>query len=339
MITLKEIAQECKVSVATVSKALNDMNDVSEKTKEEIRLVARKLGYYPNSNARALKTNRSFNIGVLFVDESNSGLTHDYFANVLDSFKKSVEEKGYDVTFINSRHSQGLTYLEHSRYRNLDGVIIACVDFEDPKVLELVRSDELPVVTIDHVFDYRIAVMSDNIQGMHDLVEYAYSKGHRRMAYISGDDTSVTRNRVGSFIRSLERHYIKTPEEYLVSSAYRNPDLAYRYTRRLLQLHDSPTCIFYPDDYSAIGGINAIRDTGLSVPENISVIGYDGSYISQIMSPKLTTIKQDTARIGSVAAEKLIHLIENPRTTLIQRFVMNGELIEGESVADINDQL
>ena len=322
--------------MATVSKALNDMKDVSPETKEEIKNTARRLGYYPNSSARALKTNRTYNIGVLFVDESNSGLTHDYFAQVLDSFKKSVEKEGYDLTFINSTHNRNLTYLEHSRYRGVDGVVIACVDFDDPQVLELVRYDAIPVVTIDHVFDYRIAVMSDNIQGMHDLVEYAYSKGHRRMAYISGDDTAVTRNRVGSFVRSLEKHYIDTPEEYLISSAYRNPELAYKYTRQLLQLMDSPTCIFYPDDYSAIGGINAIRDVGLSVPDNISVVGYDGSYISQIMSPRLTTLRQDTAKIGSVAAEKLIHLIENPRTTLIQRFVMNGELVAGESVADIN---
>ena len=336
MVTLREIAKECKVSVATVSKALNDMKDVSPETKEEIKNTARRLGYYPNSSARALKTNRTYNIGVLFVDESNSGLTHDYFAQVLDSFKKSVEKEGYDLTFINSTHNRNLTYLEHSRYRGVDGVVIACVDFDDSQVLELVRYDAIPVVTIDHVFDYRIAVMSDNIQGMHDLVEYAYSKGHRRMAYISGDDTAVTRNRVGSFVRSLEKHYIDTPEEYLISSAYRNPELAYKYTRQLLQLMDSPTCIFYPDDYSAIGGINAIRDVGLSVPDNISVVGYDGSYISQIMSPRLTTLRQDTAKIGSVAAEKLIHLIENPRTTLIQRFVMNGELVAGESVADIN---
>ena len=336
MVTLREIAKECKVSVATVSKALNDMKDVSPETKEEIKNTARRLGYYPNSSARALKTNRTYNIGVLFVDESNSGLTHDYFAQVLDSFKKSVEKEGYDLTFINSTHNRNLTYLEHSRYRGVDGMVIACVDFDDPQVLELVRYDAIPVVTIDHVFDYRIAVMSDNIQGMHDLVEYAYSKGHRRMAYISGDDTAVTRNRVGSFVRSLEKHYIDTPEEYLISSAYRNPELAYKYTRQLLQLMDSPTCIFYPDDYSAIGGINAIRDVGLSVPDNISVVGYDGSYISQIMSPRLTTLRQDTAKIGSVAAEKLIHLIENPRTTLIQRFVMNGELVAGESVADIN---
>ena len=339
MITLKEIAQECGVSVATVSKALNDMKDVSPQTKEEIRHVARKLGYFPNSSARALKTNRTYNIGVIYSDVSNSGLTHDYFAGVLDSFKRSVEAKGYDITFINSECSHGLTYLEHSIYRNVDGVIIVCVNFEDPQVLELVRNEDIPVVTIDYVFDYRIAVMSDNIQGMHDLTEYAYSKGHRRMAYISGDNTAVTRSRVGSFVRSLEKHYIETPDEYLISSAYRNPDLAYKYTRKLLQLRDSPTCIFYPDDYSAIGGINAIRDTGLSVPQNISVIGYDGSYISQIMSPALTTIKQDAAGIGSVAADKLLHLIENPKTTLIQRFVMSGQLIEGETVADINEQI
>ena len=335
MVSLKDIASECGVSVATVSKALNDLNDVGQDTKVRVREAARKLGYLPNSSARTLKTNRSYNIGVLFVDEAQSGLTHDYFAHVLDSFKKVVEAQGYDITFISSTHSHNMTYLEHSRYRGVDGVVIACVDFFDPQVMELIRS-QLPVVTIDHVFDYRIAVLSDNIQGMHDLVEYVCSKGHRKVAYIAGDDTSVTKNRVGSFYRSMEKRGISVPDEYVVYSSYRNPELAYEKTKKLLQLPDRPTCIMYCDDYSALGGINAIREEGLSIPEDISVVGYDGSYITQILDPKLTTLKQDTEKIGKVAAEKLIHLIENPKTTLIQRMVIDGQLLEGGSVKDIN---
>jgi LacI family transcriptional regulator/LacI family purine nucleotide synthesis repressor len=335
MVSLKDIAQECGVSVATVSKALNDLNDVGQDTKEKVRNAARELGYLPNSSARTLKTNRSYNIGVLFVDEAQSGLTHDYFAHVLDSFKRVVEEQGYDITFINSTHNHNMTYLEHSRYRGVDGVVIACVDFFDPQVMELIRS-QLPVVTIDHVFDYRIAVLSDNIQGMHDLVEYVCSKGHKKIAYIAGDDTSVTKNRVGSFYRSLEKKEINIPDEYVLYSSYRNPDLAYLRTKKLLALPDRPTCIMYCDDYSALGGINAIREAGLSIPEDISVVGYDGSDIARILEPKLTTLKQDTERIGRVAAEKLIHLIENPKTTLIQRMVIDGQLLEGGSVKDIN---
>lgn len=335
MVSLKDIAAECGVSVATVSKALNDLNDVGPDTKERVRETARKLGYLPNSSARTLKTNRSYNIGVLFVDEAQSGLTHDYFAHVLDSFKKVVEAQGYDITFINSTHNHNMTYLEHSRYRGVDGVVIACVDFFDPQVMDLIRS-QIPVVTIDHVFDYRIAVLSDNIQGMHDLVEYVCSKGHKKIAYIAGDDTSVTKNRVGSFYRSLEKRDINIPDEYLLYSSYRNPELAYDRTKKLLKLADRPTCIMYCDDYSALGGINAIREEGLDIPGDISVVGYDGSYIAQILEPKLTTLKQDTERIGRVAAEKLIHLIENPKTTLIQRMVIDGTLLEGGSVKDIN---
>ena len=335
MVSLKDIAAKCGVSVATVSKALNDLNDVGQETKERVRAAARELGYLPNSSARTLKTNRSYNIGVLFVDEAQSGLTHDYFAHVLDSFKRVVEAKGYDITFINSTHNQNMTYLEHSRYRGVDGVVIACVDFFDPQVLDLIRS-QIPVVTIDHVFDYRIAVLSDNIQGMHDLVEYVCSKGHRKIAYIAGDDTSVTKNRVGSFYRSLEKKGINIPDEYVLYASYRNPDLAYDRTKKLLKLADRPTCIMYCDDYSALGGINAIREEGLNIPDDISVVGYDGSNISQILDPKLTTLKQDTEKIGRVAAEKLIHLIENPKTTLIQRLVIDGTLIEGGSVKNLN---
>ena len=335
MVSLKDIATECGVSVATVSKALNDLNDVGQETKERIREVARTLGYFPNSSARTLKTNRSYNIGVLFVDEAQSGLTHDYFAHVLDSFKRTVEAQGYDITFINSTHNNNMSYLEHSRYRGVDGVVIACVDFFDPQVMDLIRS-QIPVVTIDHVFDYRIAVLSDNIQGMHDLVEYVCDKGHRKIAYIAGDDTSVTKNRVGSFYRSLEKREITIPDEYLLYSTYRNPDLAYLRTKKLLALPVPPTCIMYCDDYSALGGINAIREAGLSIPDDISIVGYDGSYITQILEPKLTTLKQDTERIGRVAAENLIHLIENPKTTLIQRMVIDGRLLEGGSVADLN---
>ena len=146
MVSMKDISAHCGVSVATVSKALNDHKDIGEKTKKRIRQAAKELGYSPNAAAKSLKTNRTYNLGVLFADEAMSGLTHDYFAHVLDSFKNAVEEKGYDITFINCcrKRAVRMSYLEHSRYRRFDGVVIACVDFFDPEVEELVRS-EIPV--------------------------------------------------------------------------------------------------------------------------------------------------------------------------------------------------
>ncbi len=97
MVSMKDISAVCGVSVATVSKALNDQSDIGQETKKRIRKVAEEMGYFPNTAAKMLKTNRSYNIGVLFNHEDYSGLTHDYYAFVLDSLKNTVEEKGYDI--------------------------------------------------------------------------------------------------------------------------------------------------------------------------------------------------------------------------------------------------
>ena len=186
MSSLKDLARECGVSVATVSKALNGQSDISAATRDRVREAARRMGYVPNMAARAMKTNRTYNLGVLFVDERQSGLAHEYFSAVLDSFKVQVEKLGYDITFVNRNlGGRTMTYLEHCHYRGVDGAVIACVDFNDPQVVELVNSD-VPVVTIDHVFNNRMAVLSDNVNGLSALVRYAYANGHRRIAFIHG---------------------------------------------------------------------------------------------------------------------------------------------------------
>jgi DNA-binding LacI/PurR family transcriptional regulator len=322
--------------VATVSKALNNHSDISEVTKRNILNVAKEMGYYPNLFARALKTNRTYNIGVLFVDEAQSGLTHEYFANVLDSFKVEAESHGYDITFINKHIGlKTMSYYEHSKYRGVDGVVIACIDFSDPDVIELIHSD-LPVVTIDHVFDNRTAIVSDNVKGMRDLILYIYEKGHRKISFIHGADSSVTKNRVGSFYKTLNELGIDIPDEYVKSGIYHDAETTYRLTKDILELKDRPTCIIFPDDFSCVGGINAIKDYGLSIPEDISIAGYDGVLLSQVLDPKLTTLKQDTKALGKNAAEKLIALIENPKANIIERVVVEGSLIPGESVKDIN---
>ena len=335
MVSMKEIAKKCNVSVASVSKALNGYSDISEETRKFILKTASEMGYLPNSSARTLKTKRSYNLGVMFVDEAASGLTHDYFNHVLESFKRTAEERGYDITFTSGKISgQKLSYYEHCRYRGVDGVVVACVDFYADEVQELIRS-EIPVVTIDHVFDGNIAVVSNNSQGMEDLVTYIYQQGHRRIAYIHGDNTSVTRIRLAGFYRTLQRMGVDTPDDYIKESPYRDADSAAKATGELLDLPNPPTCILYPDDYAAIGGINEIRERGLRIPEDISIAGYDGINIAKILEPKLTTLCQDTVVIGRIAAEKLIDLIENPKTTLNDRFTVDGTLIKGASVKQL----
>lgn len=333
MVSLKDISVACGVSVATVSKALNDHKDIGEETKERVRRIAKEMGYLPNLSARALRTNRTYAIGVLFADEAGNGLTHDHFCRVLDSFKRTAEASGYDITFINSCKNRvgGMTYLAHSRYRGFDGVLLACVDFEDPEVVELLQSD-LPMVTIDYMFNNRIAVMSDNVRGMQDLVEYIYQMGHRRIAYIHGEQTAVTASRLSSFYRTVERLGLKIPDTYVREAAYRDTTATYWVTKELLELPMPPTCIIYPDDFAAFGGINAIREKGLRIPEDISVAGYDGIPLAGQLQPHLTTIKQDAEQVGAVAARHLVNLIERPKTTLVEQIVIPGKLVEGKSV-------
>lgn len=337
MVSMKDISAACGVSVATVSKALNDHRDIGEKTKERIRQTAKEMGYFPNSAAQALKTNRTYNIGVLFVDEARSGLTHDYFSYVLDSFKRTAEEYGYDITFINCSKSDRnrMSYLEHAKHRGVDGVVVACIDFHDPEIMELVRSD-IPVVTIDYIFNNRIAVVSDNVNGMNQLLTYVYDKGHRRIAYIHGADSAVTQSRLTSFYKTAKDLGLEIPEEYILEAAYRNTKETFKRTLELLDLPQPPTCILYPDDFASYGGMNAIQARGLRIPEDISVVGYDGIPAARHIEPKLTTLKQDTERIGSEAARSLISLIEEPKSTPIQVIMIGGRVLEGHSVKDLN---
>ena len=332
LVTIKDISKACGVSPSTVSKVFNGYSGISQETADSVFSAAEKLGYTPNAAARMLKTNRSHNIGVLFVDALQSGLRHEYFSAMLNSLKDEAEKRGYDVTFISQNlGGRPMSYLEHCRYRNCDGVVIACVDFFDPAVTELIRSD-IPIVTVDHTFDQRGAVISDNVQGMTDLVNYIFSRGHRDIAYIYGDDTSVTRNRLAGFHRTCARLGISAPDEYVIAARYHDPESCAKATRKLMELKRPPTCILYPDDIALLGGRNQLESMGLSIPDDISVAGYDGAYLSQALRPTLTTVQQDTDTLGRLAARRLIQAIETPKTYLPRQELIPGKLLEGGTV-------
>ena len=337
MVSMKDVSKRCGVSVATVSKALNDHSDIGEATKKLVRETARQMGYFPNASAKQLKTNKSHNIGVLFMDEAGSGLTHDFYANILESIKVTAEARGYDITFINTnKKALNMTYLEHSRYRGFDGVAIACARYDDPEVMELALSD-IPVVTIDHIFEKRSAIMSDNTKGMKDLLTFIYEEcGHRAIAYIHGEDSRVTRSRIECFRQFMEDHNISIPEGYVVPARYRDTKLCAQITKRLLLRSDRPTCILCPDDFSAIGAINAAAGMGLSIPRDISIAGYDGINIAKTLEPKITTIEQNTDKMGKRAAECLIDSIEKPEIRTALRVVVEGTLLKGDSVRCLN---
>lgn len=335
MVTIKDISKKCGVSSATVSKVLNGRGDIGEETSKRIKAVAKEMGYFPNSMARTLKTKKSNNLGVLFTDETNSGLTHEYFSAILNSFKNQAEELGYDITFLSQKTGDmKLSYLEHCKYRYFDGIVVANVDFEDSQVLELVQSD-MPTVIIDYLFNNKTTILSDNVTSLEALITHVHEKGHSKIAFIHGELTLVTKNRLAGFYKTCQALGIEVNEDYIKQGAYHNPKESGLATRELLKLKDPPTCILYPDDFSYIGGMNEIERQGLSIPADISTVGYDGIYLSQVLRPKLTTWKQDTDILGKEAAIQLIDTINNPKTFIPKQITVPGTLLVGKSVQDI----
>ena len=331
--TIKDLARHCGISISTVSKVFNGYTDISEATRSQVLKAAREIGYKPNALARALKTNRTYNLGVLFVDDRRSGLTHPFFASVLNAFKAEAEAMGYDITFIN--HNIGameMTYLEHCRYRNVDGVCLACVDFRAGEVIELVNSG-IPCVTVDYVFEGRPAVLSDNRGGMAALVAFAVEQGHRRIAYIHGQRNSrVTEDRLDSFRQAVASRGLPLPGNYVVASQYGDAEDVRGQTLRLLQSPDRPTCVLLPDDAAAFGALEAARSLGLKVPEAVSFAGYDGIPLSQVLSPRLTTIRQDAVSMGREAARLLVERVERPGSPVPAPVTIPGQLMTGESM-------
>lgn len=335
MTTIKDISKKSGFSVSTVSKALNNSSEIGEDT-TAIKKIALEMGYLPNAAARLLKTNKSFNVGILFIDEMQSGLGHEYFSAVIDSFKVEVESLGYDITFISTNiGNMKMSYYDHCKYRHIDGVVIASVDFNDQRVIDLIQS-EIPVVTIDHIFNECTAILSDNLAGVQDLVNYIFNKGHRKIAYIHGEDTSVTQRRIAGFHRACKKLGIKVPKEYIKEARYHDPKSSGLATRELLNLKDPPTCIMYPDDFSFIGGMNEVEKHELNIPDNLSVTGYDGIYLSQVLRPRLSTYKQNTEALGRKAAINLIEAINEKETYIPKQIYVKGELLEGDSVKKID---
>ena len=145
----------------------------------------------------------------------------------------------------------------------------------------------------------------------------------------------MTECRLTGFYRACEDLGLEIPEEYVEACEYHEPISCHEATKRLLALDPRPTCIFFPDDYAYIGGINAIYEQDLRVPEDISVVGYDGTHMATMVSPRLTTWHQNTVELGRIAAAKLIERIEHPRTTAPEHIVIEGSLLDGETVADL----
>lgn len=336
MVTLKEIAAACGCSIATVSKALNGGSDVSRAVAARIREEAAKMGYFPNAAARTLKTNRSNVVGMLMFLRDASVWTHGYFGSIAVNIQREMELQGFDITPINSQYAaERGGYLNFCRYRNYDGIILMSAGFSESNLMELVDS-EIPLVAIDYAVKNRSAVMSDNKSGIAEMLRYAVARGHRKIAFIHGERNAVTNDRLTSFIDTARALGLELPDDYLISSFYNDSLACATATNRLLDLPVPPTCIFFPDDFALIGGLNELRRRGLNAPEDISIAGYDGISLAQRLSPEITTVAQDSVGIGRQAARMLLREIERPKDFIPTHMVLPCRFMPGGTIRDIS---
>ncbi|MDA3931856.1 MAG: LacI family DNA-binding transcriptional regulator [Tenericutes bacterium] len=339
MVTIKDISKKSGVSIATVSKALNDYPDISRKTKILIQNMAKDMGYVPNSSARSLKTHQSFTIGIIFEDITNYGLQHPLFSKILESYKKFVETRGYDIMFLakNMGNQQG-SYLQHSMRKQVDAILVLCEDFNSEEMIELYKS-KIPTIVIDYIVPTAVTITSNNDQGMEQGVKFLYDLGHQKIAHIYGDrHTYIGGQRKLAFENSIKKYNLPLNEEFLISGEYFSKEDGYQAMQKLLALDEQPTAVFCASDMLAIGSIQAIKDAGKRVPEDYSIVGFDGVDIGQLISPRLTTIRQDARKMGEIAARKTFQYFDNPNGDQLGDVVtVDTYLINGESTRVLKD--
>jgi DNA-binding LacI/PurR family transcriptional regulator len=339
MATIYDIAKLCNLSPTTVSKALSGASDVSVNTRNRVRQVASQLDYIPDGQARGLSQNRTWTICVLCQDGSEMGLRHYLFAGIIESFKSVVERHGYDIVFISNQVGKmGLSYYGHCRYRKADGVLIVNTNYSSKEAIELIESD-IPKIAVDYSDALIGCVMTDCDKSMSLLYNHLYDLGHRNIVYMHGEDKYVTNARINSLRKAMALKGETLNPEALIQSQYYSLQGGYQSMQEVLVRSSRPTAVIASDDYSAIGAIKAVRDAGLSVPGDISIVGFDGIEITQLFTPRLTTIRQDTTGMGVKAAESLIkQILGIDKNRRPENIILEPQLLIGTSCRNINEE-
>jgi LacI family transcriptional regulator len=303
--------------VATVSRVFNGYTDVSDETRKRVLESARRLEYTPSRAARTLVRKRSEVIGVfLFTGTDHPDIQHPFFQEVLVALKHEVGEAGFDLLlFATERHELGISaasYLGRARNHGVDGLVLMGVDPHDPELSPLIEGG-IPTVAVDiELVGGRAGyVTSDNQGGAALAVRHLWELGHRRIATISGpDEMKAGHDRLVGFRDALADVNGGTDERYVVTGDFYT-ETGYAAMQRLLELPEPPTAVFAASDLMAVGAIRAIEDSGRRCPDDISVVGFDDIQLAELISPPLTTIRQDKRGLGSTAAQSLVEMIED----------------------------
>lgn len=315
MATIYDVSKKTGFSIATVSKVINNYTGVSPKTRKLIEEAIKELEFTPNTTARTLATKKSWLIAIILEEESGAGITHPHFSGILKGFQEKAATYGYDTVFLNSfMGEKKMNYLEHCKYRNVDGVLISQSSKFTDNISSLLNG-EIPAVSVETCYPNIPTVNSDNKLGAKQALEHLYLLGHRKIAHISSSiapSSQAGRERYEAYIEFLEENNLELDMRYIAEGNKYTPLDGEIATNKLLQQcgDDLPTAIFTSYDGYAFACINVLKERGFSVPNDISVIGFDDLPYVEHIKPGLSTIRQNRNEIGEKAAKILVDLIE-----------------------------
>ena len=325
-VTLNDVAKVAGVSASTISRALKDDPRISLEVIQKVKKISSELGYVPNITARSLKTGRSQIIGLLVRD-----INDEWSAAVIPAVEKECSNFKYALLLSNSDSdlNREQYYLNVLKQRNVEGVLILTPLSSDQESY-LKIADEIPMVLVDtYLSEPKLnAITVDHELGSYISTSHLLDLGHRETAFISGPlNISPSRQYRHGYYRALSERGILDDKRLFVEEKRIDVEHGYRAMQKILEKYPGITAVATGSDLMAAGAMKAVKDGGLAIPDDISIVGYDDIPMSSFLSPALTTIRQDRGVLGRLAVEMLMGVIEgnsiNPKQiTIPPEFVL-----------------
>jgi len=322
--TIYDIARLAGVSTATVSKVFNNRGSISDKTKKKIFEISEELNYQPSVVASALAGKKTYTIGLLIPDVVNP-----FFAEMTRNIEDRAHELGFNLVICNTDNdvNKEFNYIQLLRQKRVDGIILA-TGVRNDKLLKELINEQLPIALIAREMSILSAstVLVDDFAGGYSAASYLTGLGHKRIAIIAENlKLASSRERIRGYRYALEEAGIGYDERYVKESDFSLAGGG-KTTNELLDEPEPPTAIFACNDLLAIGAMQAAKQRGVSIPEELSVVGFDNTVLAAITDPPLTTIAQPIQAMGQQVVDLITQEINNPKS-IKQRIVLLPELI------------